>query len=158
MSLKFAGHVARSSGLFRLIRQSVLRGTPGGLFFIGMMVLIGLASCGKVNSGANSGTSAGDGGDADAGAFRIVSLSPAITDILLDLGLGEYVVGRGAWEEQLGAEIPRVGDLSNLDLEGLIALGPTDVILQAGRRGTPAAQHRGSGRIPRALQPARALA
>ncbi len=68
-----------------------------------------------------------------------MSLSPAITDILLDLELGGFVVGRGAWDEQLGSEIPRVGDLSNLDLEGLIALGPTDVILQAGRRGTPSA-------------------
>ncbi len=70
-------------------------------------------------------------------SFRIVSLSPALTDILIDLELSEYIVGRDSFDEQLDPSIPRVGDLSNLDVERLIALAPTDIVLQAGKRGSP---------------------
>lgn len=70
--------------------------------------------------------------------LRIVSLSPAISDILIDLELDAHIVGRDRWESQLPARIPRVGDLTNFDHEALIALAPTDVMIQAGRRGAPA--------------------
>jgi len=69
--------------------------------------------------------------------LRIVSLSPALTDMLIDLGLRKAIVGRDAWDEQLADSIPRVGDLSNLDLERVILLKPTHLILQQGGRGVP---------------------
>ena len=69
--------------------------------------------------------------------LRIVSLSPALTDMLIDLGLRQVIVGRDAWDEQLDDSIPRVGDLSNLDLEQIILLKPTHLILQQGGRGIP---------------------
>lgn len=65
-----------------------------------------------------------------APTFRIVCLSPALTDILIDLGLENNIVGRDIWEKQLPDSVPRVGDLYQLDYEALIALQPTDVILQ----------------------------
>lgn len=70
-------------------------------------------------------------------AFRIVSLSPAVTDILLDLGLGPFIVGRDAFDSQLDSSVPAVGDLFRFDAEGMIVLDPSDVVIQAGRRGAP---------------------
>lgn len=69
--------------------------------------------------------------------MRIVCLSPALTDILLALGLGDRIVGRDTWESQLPAEVPRVGDLTSANLEALLALEPTDVVIQARRAGAP---------------------
>ncbi|MCC6908746.1 MAG: ABC transporter substrate-binding protein [Phycisphaerales bacterium] len=68
----------------------------------------------------------------------IVCLSPAVTDLLLALDLGDRIVGRDSWEEQLPDSVPRVGDLTSIDLEALIELQPTDVVLQAARQGAPA--------------------
>ncbi len=72
------------------------------------------------------------------GQMRIVCLSPAVTDLLLALDLGDRIVGRDSWEEQLSDAVPRVGDLTRIDLEAVIELQPTDVVLQAGRQGLPA--------------------
>lgn len=69
--------------------------------------------------------------------MRIVCLSPAVTDLLLALDLGACIVGRDTWEEQLPESVPRVGDLTSVNLEAVIALEPTDVVLQAGRLGSP---------------------
>jgi len=69
--------------------------------------------------------------------MRIVSLSPALTDMLIDLGMEPYIVGRDAWDERLDNSIPRVGDLSNLDLEKIILLKPTHLILQQGSQHIP---------------------
>lgn len=70
--------------------------------------------------------------------MRIVCLSPAVTDLLLALDLGDRIVGRDTWEEQLPDDVPRVGDLMSINLEALLTLKPTDVVLQAGKMGLPA--------------------
>lgn len=57
--------------------------------------------------------------------------------MLLALGLGDRIVGRDAYEEQLPEAVPRVGDLVNVNVEAVLALQPTDVILQASRAGAP---------------------
>lgn len=69
--------------------------------------------------------------------MRIVCLSPAVTDLLISLDLGDRVVGRDTWEEQLPDSIPRVGDLTSINLEAVVALAPTDIVLQAGKIGAP---------------------
>lgn len=79
----------------------------------------------------------GAAGSSSSPAFRIVSLSPAVTDILLDLGLGSFIVGRDAFDSQLDSSVPAVGDLFRFDAEGMIVLDPSDVVIQAGRRGAP---------------------
>jgi len=70
--------------------------------------------------------------------MRIVCVSPAVTDLLLALNLGDRIVGRDTWEEQLPDNVPRVGDLMSINLESVLALNPTDVVLQAGKMGLPA--------------------
>ena len=73
-----------------------------------------------------------------AAGMRIVCLSPAVTDLLLALNLGDRIVGRDTWEEQLPDHVPRVGDLMSVNIEAVLALNPTDVVLQAGKMGLPA--------------------
>jgi ABC-type hemin transport system substrate-binding protein len=63
-------------------------------------------------------------------APRIVSLSPAVSRTLLDLDLGDRVVGRSAFCAALPAEVPVVGNLHEVDYERLIRLEPTHVLVQ----------------------------
>lgn len=65
-----------------------------------------------------------------ASGARIVSLSPSITASLIDMGLGEHIVGRSAFCEKGVASIPVVGDLYAVDYERLLRLKPTHVFVQ----------------------------
>ncbi len=62
---------------------------------------------------------------------RVVSLSPAISQGLASLGLGDRVVGRTPWCRMLPPAVPVVGDLYRIDYERLIRVRPTHVLLQA---------------------------
>lgn len=78
--------------------------------------------------------------DAETGkpaAPRIVSLSPAITIMLHDLGLADYVVGRHAWDRTLPTSTPVVGDQTGIDYEQLARLAPTHILLQQTAGGEP---------------------
>ncbi len=68
---------------------------------------------------------------------RIVSLSPAITRTLVDLGAAPHVVGRSAYCESIDQAIPAVGDLYDVDYERLLRLQPTHLLLQPPASGPP---------------------
>lgn len=68
---------------------------------------------------------------------RVVSLSPAVSVILQDLGVAPNVVGRHAFEMVLNESLPVCGDQSGIDLESLIAVKPDCVIMQWGTRELP---------------------
>ena len=68
---------------------------------------------------------------------RIVVLSPALADLLVDLALGDLIVGRHAYDRFLPDELPTVGDQSGIDYERLIRLCPTHVLLEWGSRDPP---------------------
>lgn len=62
---------------------------------------------------------------------RIISYSPAVTDILYDLGLGPHVIGVTGWcivPEGFGPRI--VGDVTNPNTEAILALEPDLIIIQ----------------------------
>lgn len=60
---------------------------------------------------------------------RIISYSPAVTDILYDLGLGEHIVGVANYSILPdGENKPIVGDVSNPNSEFILSLQP-DIIL-----------------------------
>jgi iron complex transport system substrate-binding protein len=63
-------------------------------------------------------------------AQRIVSLAPAITEVLFDAGAGERVVGTVEYSDYpaQAKQIPRVGRHNALDLERIISLRPDLVI------------------------------
>ncbi len=63
---------------------------------------------------------------------RIVSLVPSITELLFDLGLGEYVVGRTTFcihPAQPLKAVPSVGGTKKPKLEKIAALTPTHLIV-----------------------------
>ena len=61
---------------------------------------------------------------------RVVSLSPALSRTLVDLGLVDRIVGRSRYCRMLPQDIPVVGDLYDLDYERLIRLEPTHILVQ----------------------------
>jgi ABC-type hemin transport system substrate-binding protein len=61
---------------------------------------------------------------------RIVSLSPSITTSLIEMGVGQHIVGRSAFCEKGDTSIPVVGDLYAVDYERLLRLQPTHVFVQ----------------------------
>lgn len=61
---------------------------------------------------------------------RVVSLSPAVTEIMYALGAGELLVGRTDFcvYPDEAANIPSIGGISNLNIESILALNPDLVI------------------------------
>ncbi len=61
--------------------------------------------------------------------LRVVSLSPAMTRTLIDLGAGPQVVGRTPWCQ--GTAAPVVGTLQDRDMGRIAELRPTCILVQA---------------------------
>lgn len=72
---------------------------------------------------------------------RIVSVNPAHTETLFELGLGDKVVGVDSFSYRPpeAAEKEQVGDSYNLNLEKIAALKP-DLVIIAGSKDSPPAQ------------------
>ncbi|MFO0830844.1 MAG: hypothetical protein U0637_03265 [Phycisphaerales bacterium] len=68
---------------------------------------------------------------------RIVSLSPAISVILRDLGHERSIVGRHAYDPVLSPTLPACGDQTGIDYEPLVRAKPTHVFTQWGSRELP---------------------
>lgn len=99
---------------------------------LGTLLLAGLSACDR---GRTPRASAENPSDA---APRVVSLSPAVSVILRDLGRAGEIVGRHAYELVLDESIPVCGDQTGLDLEALRRVRPTHIITQWGSRTLPA--------------------
>src|SRR5882724_7824821 len=69
---------------------------------------------------------------------RIVSISPAVGIMLVDLHYDHLCVGRDGHDLALHPSIPIVGDQHRIDYEALIAAHPTHVFTQWGSRDLPA--------------------
>jgi len=62
---------------------------------------------------------------------RIVSFSPALTDLLYDLGLGEHVVGVTSYCQPAGEPAPPVvGDRGRVNAEAILAVRPDLLLVQ----------------------------
>ena len=90
--------------------------------------------------GAGTAPGAGDGSDADGavspdllGDVRIVSLSPAMSRIAIDLGLESAIVGRSTFCSMLPDSVPVCGDLMNVDMQRLYEVRPTHILRQPPR-------------------------
>ncbi len=69
--------------------------------------------------------------------LRIVSLSPAITQVLIELGLGDAIVAVGDFDDLAPVGTPSLGRYIDLDLERLTMLAPTHVLAMTGQAGLP---------------------
>lgn len=83
------------------------------------------------------GSSSSEASDASTSTPRIVVLSPGIGETLDALGLGEFVVGRHAFDHGWPDDIPVVGDQNGIDYERLVRLEPTHVLLERSASGPP---------------------
>lgn len=65
---------------------------------------------------------------------RIISMSPAMTEALFALGLGDDVVGvsRFCTYPEAVSNLPKVGGFLDPDIEGIVRLKPTCVVMQQG--------------------------
>ncbi|CAN5747505.1 hypothetical protein BH11PLA1_BH11PLA1_07470 [soil metagenome] len=68
---------------------------------------------------------------------RIVALDPGLAQTLRDLGVGRLIVGRHGFDAWTQGAVPVVGDQGSIDYEKLIAVNPTHVYLQWGKREVP---------------------
>ncbi|MFM1803441.1 MAG: hypothetical protein RL136_320 [Planctomycetota bacterium] len=66
----------------------------------------------------------------DAPAPRIASMSPAVTDSLVELGLADHVVGRSGFCTAVDRALPVVGDLRSFDAERLAIAAPDVLFVQ----------------------------
>ncbi len=69
---------------------------------------------------------------------RIVTLAPALTQMLVDLGLEDRIVGVAEHDAAAPEGTPVAGTFIRPDTERLAALAPTHVLTQAGKEGVPA--------------------
>ncbi len=68
---------------------------------------------------------------------RIISLAPALTQMLIDLGEKAAIVGVAENDNVAPADIPKVGNFLDIDSEAVIRLRPTVVVMMTGKDGVP---------------------
>jgi ABC-type Fe3+-hydroxamate transport system substrate-binding protein len=77
---------------------------------------------------------------ASGAAPRIVSLVPSLTELLFSLGLGEHVVGRTGFcvhPRDAVRAVPKVGGTKTVDVERVIALEPTHLVVNVDENEKP---------------------
>lgn len=104
-------------------------GVAIGRWIAGAALWLGSVSCGGADSVPP------EPGRDESAALRVVSLSPAITSTMIDLGAGDLLVGRTPYCRGIDASVPAVGSLLEFDPEALLAVGPDLVLVQPGAAG-----------------------
>ena len=69
--------------------------------------------------------------------LRIVTYAPAITQMLIDLGFTDQLVAVAKYDFAAPPGLPIVGTYLNPDLETLLAIEPTHVLMMTGKEGAP---------------------
>ncbi len=100
---------------------------------IGFLALAALVTTACGRSQPPAGADSSDKGP------RIVSLTPAITQMIVDLGLGDRLVGIAQYDAAAPEGPPVVGIYTEVDTEKLLSVNPTHVLLMTGKDGPPAA-------------------
>ena len=70
-------------------------------------------------------------------AYRIVTLAPALTQIIWDIGLGHRIVGVANMDNVAAEGVPAVGNFNDLNYERLVTLKPTHVFMMSTSQGVP---------------------
>lgn len=117
------------------------------LVFCAMLGSAALVACEKKQPASSGGTSTSSATAPAADATpitaissatpRIVVLSPALAAVMQDLGLEPAIVGRHGWDIALPSSLPVCGDQAGVDLEALLKVQPTHIVIQWGERELP---------------------
>lgn len=76
--------------------------------------------------------------ESEQSGIRIVSLAPAITQMLIDLGFGDNIVGISSHDSASPSnQLPVVGNYQEIDTEAVLKLKPTHVLMMTGAEGVP---------------------
>lgn len=76
----------------------------------------------------------------DRRALRIVSLVPSLTELLIDLGLGDAIVGRTGFcihPADVVERIAKVGGTKSVNVEKIRTLAPTHLVVNVDENGKP---------------------
>lgn len=65
----------------------------------------------------------------ESNPLRIVSLTPSLTRMIIDLGLSDAIVGVGSFETRVPAHARIISHHPEIDIESLLALRPTHVFM-----------------------------
>lgn len=102
------------------------------------LILIALLVLGCERGGSSSATLQPDDPETPEQVIpRIIVLAPALGVICQDLGFEDQIVGKHAWDQSLGSSIASVGTHDDPDLEKIIGLEPTHILVQRLETPTP---------------------
>ncbi len=76
--------------------------------------------------------------DAQKQGMRLVSLAPALSQMVVDLGQSNLLVGVARNDDAAPVGLPIVGDIMDINSEALLATKPTHVLLMLTKEGVPA--------------------
>ncbi len=82
------------------------------------------------------------------GVGRIISLSPAATDLILAMGSGDLLAGVSSYEtDERVKMLPRVGDYENVDWERIASIRPKVMIVQMRAEKVPPGMYQRAGEL-----------
>jgi ABC-type Fe3+-hydroxamate transport system substrate-binding protein len=98
-----------------------------GLLFI-VLLMVGCTD----EPSANPSTETPDNTDP-----RLVTVAPALSQMIVDLGLVDAIVGVAEYETAAPAGLPIVGNYNEVNTEALLSTNPTHVLMMVGPGGAP---------------------
>src|SRR5690606_12912887 len=122
----FRGSLASHSAGLARYDAPMHRWNTTGLWLLMATLTIVVAGCGRTPSSPSDI----DAPKPDAAELRVVSFSPALTRIAVDLGMADVIIGRTPWCTSIDADVPVVGQLDDADFELLVRLDPTHLLVQ----------------------------
>ena len=97
------------------------------IMFLLVLFVLMLTACTRNESASNTST-----------GLRIVTLGPTLTEMVIDMGLEDSLVGVTEQDVVAPKKLPVVGTFFKVDTETLLSLRPTHVFVLTGKDGPPA--------------------